>query len=112
MEKKITLLLLVFFVCSSVSANALSSFDEDSLTIYPNPAKDYLKIELKSDDSVMPLIRLIDLTGKVILKLDRNFSREPELHKAELNISKLNSGIYFVKVIQGESTYTKKLIVK
>nr|MDA3823925.1 hypothetical protein [Bacteroidales bacterium] len=61
MERKITLLILVFFVYLSVSANDFPSIGEDSLTIYPNPAKDYLKIELKSDNTLMPLIRVVDL---------------------------------------------------
>jgi len=112
MEKKILILILVFITFSAVSVQAKTLFEQDSLTLYPNPAKDYLRIELQTENSAMPSIRIIDLTGKVILKFERSFSKEHELHKAELNISKLDQGIYFVKVIQGENTYSQKLLVK
>lgn len=111
MEKKYILLMLVFFIPQILSGSFQPGAGEEPMTIYPNPAKDQLNIELTVDQSVMPEIHILDLTGKVVLKFEQVFTSEQQLLKAELNISALKAGIYFVKVIQGKETYTRKLMV-
>ena len=72
--------------------NTLSTDDlakEDSFTIYPNPADDFIFIENLSIDSK---VELVNVAGKKIK------SFEIESHNQRLNISGLNSGVYFVKV--------------
>lgn len=112
MEKRITLLLMVFFISASVSAVQLGFQDEKPLSIYPNPATDYLKVEFKTENAMVPEIKIFDLTGKMIRYFDKEFILNQEVFKADLDISDLNTGIYFVKVIQGEHTWSEKLVVK
>ena len=72
--------------------NTLSTDDlvkEDSFTIYPNPADDFIFIENLSIDSK---VELFNVVGKNIK------SFEIESHNQRLNINGLNSGVYFVKV--------------
>ena len=85
---------------------------EEMISIYPNPAQDQLKIEFQSDLSQLPEIHIIDLTGKMVKKYEEQMNREQDdLFKADLDISMLPPGIYFVKVIQGRNVVSKKLIV-
>lgn len=112
MEKKYLLLMLVFFIPRILLGSFIPGPGDEPLTIYPNPAKDQLKIELNIDQPVMPEIHILDLTGKVVLKFEQVFTREQQILKADLDISALKSGIYFVKVIQGKDTYTSKLMVR
>lgn len=112
MEKRITLLLMVFFISASLSAVHFGFQDEKPLTIYPNPASDVLKVEFKAESAMVPEIKIFDLTGKVIKQFDKEFNLNNEVFKADLDISDLNTGIYFVKVIQGEQTWSEKLVVK
>jgi hypothetical protein len=114
MEKRFTLLLLLFFIFGSTLWADFSFVIEgkEQLTLYPNPAKDYVKIELQTENTAVPDIHIIDLTGKVVRKFDKFQSLEQEVFKTELDISSLNSGVYFVKVIQGDKVYSKKLIVE
>lgn len=112
MEKRMTLLLMVFFIFASVSAVQFGTDDEKLLSIYPNPANDYLKVEFQAEKAMVPEIKIFDLTGKMIRHFDKAFILNHEVFKADLDISDLNTGIYFVKVIQGEHTWSEKLVVK
>lgn len=71
-----------------------------AMKLYPNPANDCLKIEVKefTDNK----LSIIDVTGKIVL------SETLTSNNAEINISSLNSGFYFVKV----GNYIDKLFVK
>lgn len=84
---------------------------EEKLSLYPNPARDQLKIEFRSDNTTPPEIQIIDLTGKVVKRFDKNMNHEQDIFNVELDISTLQPGVYFVKVIQGDGLFSKKLMV-
>lgn len=85
-------------VATSVDEEVLSG---DLLTVYPNPAINDLNI--KSVEKIKH-VTLFNMEGKIISSMnavDRNLT---------LDISDLNSGIYFVKVATENETITKKVI--
>jgi len=86
--------------------------EDPVLKVYPNPASDQLNVKLQTDSPVVPEIRILDLTGKVVMEFEKPFSLSGDQFRADLDISNLNNGIYFVKVIQGQKVYTKKLVVR
>ncbi len=112
MEKRITLLLLVFFIFASVHATYSGFPGEKPLTIYPNPAIDQLNVEFTAENDMTPEIKIFDLTGKMVRHFDKEFILNHDVFKADLDISDLNTGIYFIKVIQGKKTWSEKLVVK
>lgn len=73
---------------------------DDNVSIYPNPAKDIVKI-LNNNDLTISNIEIIDLTGRIVLSTDK---------AADIDISELSEGQYFVKVY-GETTIVKKLFI-
>lgn len=65
-----------------------------TITLNPNPAKDYLNIELLSDKSTQVVIKVNDIDGREIMKADKiEFTKNYFMKK---DISKLSSGIYFI----------------
>jgi Zn-dependent metalloprotease len=77
------------------------------LSIYPNPAHDYLTVALDNLPSQAQSIRLIDLTGRVVdqtKSIDSNYWR--------INLANQASGIYFVEVQLREGRMVKKVIVE
>lgn len=70
----------------------------------PNPTDGILNIscDLKTNGFK---IEVIDALGKVLISEEYK-----ELNQTSINVSNLSSGIYFVKVISGENTSTKKFI--
>ena len=73
---------------------------ENSISIYPNPAKDVIKI-LNNNSLNITNVEILDLTGCTVLSTDKS---------ADINISELPEGQYFVK-IYGESTIVRKLFI-
>ncbi len=72
------------------------------ITVYPNPAKTYTEIHLGVNESLGKVV-LYDIAGK---KIQEHYEVS---NKLTLDVSSLNSGIYFVKI--GEHQ-TQKLVVE
>ncbi len=74
----------------------------NQFSVYPNPAKSFVNISSK--DSGVKNISVYDVLGKQVLSTTLSGER--------LNISTLNSGVYILKIEQGKTSTTKKLIVQ
>ena len=70
----------------------------DNLNIYPNPANEYIHVETNCE---LQRIDVYDVTGKLMI-----FST-----KTEINVSDLESGIYFVNILTDKGCVTKKISV-
>ncbi|HBX51189.1 MAG: hypothetical protein A2275_09130 [Bacteroidetes bacterium RIFOXYA12_FULL_35_11] len=82
--------------CSGIS----SASDSDEIELYPNPAKNKLFISnLKSAGIIIS-----DINGKEILNL-HNFDN------SYIDISELNEGFYFCKIIYGNTITIKKFVI-
>ena len=69
--------------------------------IYPNPVKDVLNIDLKTNQGE---VKIFDLSGKVIKTASVNKS-------GSVDVSKLSKGLYIVEItMNGTSKVTKKII--
>jgi hypothetical protein len=70
------------------------------INIYPNPAKDFLKIEIQEyiDDNLI----ITDLTGKTLI------TKAVTSNNIEIDVSSLNSGLYLIKI----GGYIGKFIIK
>ncbi len=90
--------------------NALSIPDLalDNFILYPNPAKDLVSINFNEVLSENMSISIFDIQGKLVLS-KKSLDLDNE---ASLDISNLESGMYFVKLKNGQQLATKKLIVK
>lgn len=74
-----------------------------NLTVYPNPATDYVKLDLEEAiDNAN--IQLLDLTGRVIKSMDA--SKQINLR---MDVSDLNEGIYLLNIISGSKNAAKKI---
>ena len=90
-----------FFVRTSSSPLATANVKQDQISIYPNPVKDILNIDLKSDKGS---VKIFDLTGKLVKTADLNQS-------GTIDVSQLTKGMYLVEMIlNGNTKVTKKII--
>lgn len=81
-----------------------TSFVENNFKLYPNPSKgETLKISSSFDTDYE--VSIYNMLGKKVLAQTVKAS-------AELNISNLQSGVYLVKLTQGNQSLTKKLIIQ
>ena len=78
---------------------------------YPNPASDFVTIRFKPENSVNTKVILFNLYGQSIDVLYNNVVERDREREIEYNVEKLTNGLYFVKIFNGSSTLTKKIIV-
>lgn len=76
----------------------------DSFVIYPNPASTKITLQMKNIPDAD--VTVIDVLGKTVLAVKVQGAQQ------DIDVSSLNSGLYFVKVAAGGKSVTKKLIVK
>ncbi len=73
--------------------------------IYPNPAKSYVSLEFINDISVN--IQLFNMTGQMVFEKQLS-----HVKSHSFNIDYLPKGLYFIKVDNGFSRFTEKLVVE
>jgi hypothetical protein len=79
--------------------------DEFNISLYPNPCSNFLNI--KSTGNSMSRVRIIisDMTGKNLISLE-NFGLN-----SRIDVSKLQTGIYFLTIRINLNLYRKKLVI-
>lgn len=78
------------------------SIDPNAIAIYPNPANNVLNYKVSGDVSVTS-VSVMDVTGKVI-------STPYNLNQNTIDVSNIQSGVYFVRFTSDNKTVTKKFI--
>jgi len=78
------------------------SLNSEFVKIYPNPAKNNLTISVNNTNKFT--IQIIDITGKIISEYNSNTKLK------HINVSSLNIGIYFVRIITNTQTITKQFV--
>jgi hypothetical protein len=112
MKKKLFVAFLAFSFFLSVSGMSDPLKDGEQLSMYPNPASTELTINIDLEYSSTTNLKIIDLTGKTVKDFTRDLSHENGMYKAQLDISDLKAGIYFVRVKQQNEVLSKKLQVQ
>ena len=83
----------------SINDNELAN----AFQVYPNPVEDKLYISGIENDAS---IRIFDLLGKQVFSSTKHHTNEA------IDVSKLETGVYLVKVNDGENSFTQKTIKK
>jgi hypothetical protein len=78
--------------------------------IYPNPAQGTASITVTLAKAANVSISLYNLVGQVVSS--QNLSLQTGARMLPLDVSNLKSGVYFCSVKAGDTTVTKKLVVK
>ena len=87
----------------------LNSWLAGSVTLYPNPANEYVDIRVDGDLNVT-MMEVYDVFGKVIRTVV-GANNDPSL-PTRINISDLANGVYFVRITTEAGTVTKPFVKK
>jgi len=96
--------LMILLDPDSVSTNVIADKMPLDIEIYPNPAQKYLTISTTSTTSTNEptiSVSISTITGQIVKT--ESFAKST----STINIEDLDSGMYVVKVIQGNNTYSK-----
>lgn len=77
---------------------------------YPNPFNPTTNIKYQITKSKLVVLKIYDILGKEIAVLI-NEKQEPGVYEVTFDASKLPSGIYFCKLISGDFSDTKRMII-
>ena len=94
----------IITVTSGVGIDGLVN-NQNKIMIYPNPANNYVKLDLENIHGQEYTIELFDHMGRLV----RNYNDQTTAEFI-MNRSGLSSGLYFINIISGNSNYTGKVI--
>ena len=92
------------FNLSSLPLSVNNKTDSDLISIYPQPAQDYIHFNYKLDKDEIHNLYLYDIQGNKISSTAGNNS-----NNVTLDVSNLNSGIYFVKIHSKDDSHTYRI---
>ncbi|MFM2213870.1 MAG: hypothetical protein RL427_1133 [Bacteroidota bacterium] len=95
--------LLLGMFSFSAQAQEGKQTGNDALGFYPNPVSNG-KIYITSKTSLDKNILIFDVLGKKVY--------ETTISSKELNIASIPPGVYIIKITEGDTTATRKLIVR
>lgn len=100
----LTMLDSVDLVVDYIAASKPILKEELSITVAPNPSTEYVNIQFSGADQLH--LKMVDALGNVI-------TREVLTSTRKINVSDLNSGVYFlVFEASGSKSITRKLVVR
>lgn len=88
-------------VIHDVAHFSVAENEAETARIYPNPAHDFIRVETLCT-SLVQNVEIFSVTGQKVLSST----------ETEINISGLESGVYFIKIDFNEKSITKRLIIK
>lgn len=78
--------------------------------VFPNPANSFLTINFELVDASIPTqIRIIDMNGRQVKSVANNFMNSG-VNQIKTDVSELNSGVYFMQIVAGNKSITKRVV--
>ena len=107
--RKRYLLIIVFCTCfvslSSGQSNNIKASNIVEFSAFPNPVSQG-KLTITTFNTKEKKVTIYNVLGK------RVFAQKFSVNNKQLDVSQINSGIYIMKIIEGDKVATKKLIIK
>ena len=84
----------------------LQDFAMSYVNLYPNPATEYVMLDLSTGEDMDGLVEITDMLGRTCLQ------QEAERTKCKIPVADLPTGMYFLTYNDGRRTVTKKFLKK
>ena len=82
-----------------------------SIAVYPNPANDFINIDVVKGTGDVVQIEMFDLTGKAIVLNGMNVTASGNSASISIPVSNLSPANYVLRVNIGNEIFTKKVTV-
>ncbi len=103
--------LLRRIILNSVALIPLKATGPFSVSIFPNPSTNFLKLELILKTDAVLKLELFDLQGELIKTWNASFLSQGS-HERILSIQALETGIYYLKFSVGNHSEIKRIIIE
>ena len=93
-------------VTATTLPDAVNNYLENSVVLYPNPAKEVINVQCTMNEWNGATIEVLDVYGKLLqtLKADSEIT--------QINVSNLANGMYFVRMTTEQGVVTKRFVKK
>ncbi len=88
----------------SVTITENSSFSINK--VYPNPVKDFVIVEIRSEDAGTMQVSLINVLGSEVKKWESSNLLQGE-QKMKFELGSIKSGVYFLKIVKSGQVKTQ-----
>ena len=90
--------------------SSIFDYDSDNINIYPNPTNDIVNIDFKQLDIKNVVIKIINISGDVVLK--ENISIVNGYYFKKISLNTYAKGAYFIEINTDEEVIKEKVILK
>ena len=90
------------------SVEEINSFEESNLSFYPNPVKELLHVQFRSNADENVLIQLIDIQGKIVLQ--QHVKSILGSNYIEIPVGSFKDGLYLFMLQTGNKIESNKFI--
>lgn len=96
----------------NITRNIVTSIEKNELpeliVIYPNPAKDFITIDLQGSDRKINEIQIINIFGQPVASINSGSNGQV----LTIPVSHLSDGMYFLRLKMNDGIITRKIIIK
>ncbi|MDA3944537.1 MAG: T9SS type A sorting domain-containing protein [Bacteroidetes bacterium] len=92
---------------SLVSVDENSTID-NSIAVFPNPAKDHVRVALNNQISAMAELQLFDLSGRIVYQTQQPVANG----MLDIRFDNLLSGLYLIRIQAEGQTFMDKLMIR
>lgn len=83
---------------------------DENISVFPNPAEDYLKVSIYSENATTAHLNIYDITGKkVYINSDYSISQGDNEISLDNEISDLRSGTYLLSITMNNNTVVREI---
>ena len=95
---------------SSILNNTTDELDENRIAVFPNPANNTVNVAIQMDYRGDATLSFVSMDGRILMEQNLELDGQPQL--LPVDVSRLQSGMYYVKIQSGLTTYVEKLVVR
>ena len=98
--------------CQAACSNTgIEDAEISIISLFPNPANDYIDIEISSLNNKSITIDLYDLLGKKVKELTYNLIEKDATNTIRVNTSNIANGSYMIKLYSGDYILSKNITI-
>jgi expansin len=99
-----------FNSCNTLSTSVFDAIMNQKITLFPNPAKQLVSLHYSLIENAQVTITLYNIYGKEVINIAKEEQSIGEIQN-NIDVGKLQTGIYFVKINVNEVQYVQKLVI-
>ena len=69
-----------------------------SVSIYPNPAREFLNIDLTSNQASNTLVKIMDMSGRIVKQVEAKTQKG--INNLSISLKELSSGVYTIQILE------------